>query len=112
MIAPPDDLRDPAHTPGPLETVYDEQLAARVTELISICRAHGIPLHLSFALDGALNVVTHICEPDKVAPQNARGVMAWDHRYRPIAESLAGTHALPIAAVLAAMAAAFGPRTP
>lgn len=45
---------------GPKEKIYDEQIAPLMTQIIAICKEHGLGMHATFVLDGEDTCHTHI----------------------------------------------------
>jgi hypothetical protein len=44
---------------GPKERAYDEKIAPLVTEILALCKEHGIALTATFFLDGETTCSTH-----------------------------------------------------
>lgn len=66
---------------GPLETVYDEEIAPLLDRIATICRAHGMAFHAGTALDGRMTVMTHQQDPDNVAAANREAYELWCENY-------------------------------
>lgn len=45
---------------GPLETVYDAEIAPLVEQIITVCKAHDLPIFATFQLDADLVVTTFV----------------------------------------------------
>lgn len=68
---------------GPLETVYDAEIAPLMSQIIDICKRAGIAVHVAFALDDDLGCTTHI-------PSGAetKAAAEWRRKYEPLARSV------------------------
>jgi FAD/FMN-containing dehydrogenase len=67
---------------GPKETAYDEHIAPIMERLCQLCVRHGIPLHVGAALDGGLQITTHIPVPGNA---DAAADADWHARYDAVA---------------------------
>lgn len=54
---------------GNRERVYDEKIAHLMTEIIAVCKGHGIPMMCSFALDGDLACTSAILNGELNPPE-------------------------------------------
>lgn len=71
---------------GKRETVYDEEMAPLVSQLIEIAKRHDMSMHFDARLDDTLRCTTHVEEklPEPGDPEREH-VEEWRRGYRPMA---------------------------
>lgn len=69
---------------GPRETVYDDEIAPLMAQIIDITKRAGIPMHASFQLDGDLTCTSHVV----TKPAENEHEQRWIAKYNPIAAEI------------------------